>query len=773
MNKRTKRERKSSATIPRGHAVAVASGQQGLNVSSRLWPASAAALGALLVWLFLAPMDSISVFVGQAQSQNLAWLLTGTLAASAAAFAGAGFSFSRTHWIGLLLVLGWLILATVLAGRQDNPRVAWYGFWHVMSLVSGYFVCRGCAKGDYSRTAMLSICLCGQIALSVHGLHQMAVSMPRDRAKYQEDPQAVMQQYGITTPIGSPEHRRLEDRLLNSSEPFATFALANSLAASLCMALVLLLGMAVHWTANRKALPSSSWTALGLLVAIGFVSATWFFAKSRGASAGVFVALVYWLFLDVAYYRKRLSTRQMLIGLGAFVSLACVAAAWLYRFDRLVLTQAYYSLSFRLEYWVATLRMLREHWLFGVGLGNFQAHYSLVKLEGASETIADPHNWILDIAATLSAPIAALCCVWMAMQLIPRKKLASQSAASDKERASNDYQMGKMLLSGAVVGGIICSIGLYFLTGLDVEASVLSWTVALCLTWAVWPLLYQLASIRSAALPSAVLAATVALLANGSWQASGLAVPLLVLIVAAQPDPQREQTVAHVRPWVLALPALGLVCFIFQSWVPTTNSWTIQQQMVDASGPEQLRLVDAAIAADSLDSRPLQWKAELLVMQALESSRDQFAVNAENALEAVERWLACDSTSFGNWFMAGESMLQLSVAASRADSAPHEWLTRALDYFTGAIVRNPTDVQLQLQAALVANLLGDETLASRLLSEGQRLSDITPHADKKLEMQVFQLPPPLAEKILTELGSNEDSAYLTGEQVARWLRRNN
>ena len=58
------------------------------------------------------------------------------------------------------------------------------------------------------------------------------------------------------------------------------------------------------------------------------------------------------------------------------------------------------SFGYRLQYWQATMRMIAEHPLAGCGPGNFQDAYTAYKLPEASEEVADPHNFLLEVWAT-------------------------------------------------------------------------------------------------------------------------------------------------------------------------------------------------------------------------------------------------------------------------------------------------------------------------------------------------------------------------------------
>ena len=88
--------------------------------------------------------------------------------------------------------------------------------------------------------------------------------------------------------------------------------------------------------------------------------------------------------------------------------------------DRQVFSEASKSLGYRAQYWQSTMRMIAECPLTGCGPGNFQYEYTRFKLPEASEEVADPHNFLLEVWATAGTPamlalLAVLMCFGWAM----------------------------------------------------------------------------------------------------------------------------------------------------------------------------------------------------------------------------------------------------------------------------------------------------------------------------------------------------------------------
>ena len=68
---------------------------------------------------------------------------------------------------------------------------------------------------------------------------------------------------------GTRSEEMLKNRLMGSSEPFSTFALANSLAGYIAGALVLLLGVDFDRSGAARRSPGSRWPAIAMVAPFG------------------------------------------------------------------------------------------------------------------------------------------------------------------------------------------------------------------------------------------------------------------------------------------------------------------------------------------------------------------------------------------------------------------------------------------------------------------------------------------------------------------------
>ena len=309
-------------------------------------------------------------------------------------------------------------------GHAVERRIAINLAWEWGGVGVAYFLLRNLPRTRGESSALLGALAATAVAVSAYGLYQAGVEIPQMRREYWANPEATLLKLGADPTPGSSARQHVENRLLFSSEPFSTFALANTLAGYLVGPLVLAVAVGAENLRRRgrdgtRTLPA---TVVVLLAAIPFLIALSCFllTKSRSATAGFAVGL-----LVVAWgLRGRIRSRTLaLSGLGLAVVLfglggAMFASGWL---DREVLTQSTLSLRYRLEYWQGTWNLLRSDvrtangaelpvWWWGLGPGNFRGPYLRHKLAASSEEIADPHNLVLEAWSTAGL-LAALALV--------------------------------------------------------------------------------------------------------------------------------------------------------------------------------------------------------------------------------------------------------------------------------------------------------------------------------------------------------------------------
>ncbi len=307
--------------------------------------------------------------------------------------------------------------ALVMAG-QGCVRATINMAWQWVGLGALFLLGRQWLRQPAAVRATSSVMIGLAVCLTVLAYYQYFCSLPEMRADFVRDPDAMLREAGIDPAPDSPERKLFEDRL-NSTEPLATFALANSLAGFLAPWFLVALGVAAAVRGGRKgttARPAEAARAgrrapedlerpwrfdLAAGAAAVFVGFCLLLTKSRTALLAVGLGTC--LLAASRWPIRRLLTWRILAAAAVVCGLLAAALAagiW----DRLVVTETPKSLLYRFQYWEATAAMVADHPWFGCGPGNFQHYYSAYKLPEASESIADPHNLFFEIAATAGLP---------------------------------------------------------------------------------------------------------------------------------------------------------------------------------------------------------------------------------------------------------------------------------------------------------------------------------------------------------------------------------
>jgi len=345
----------------------------------------------------------------------------------------------------VLLLVAWHSVAAVCAAVRVTPRAPVNVLWEWIGLGLGFFLVRQLLVTRREARAAVAVMVALAVGLSSYGLYQYAYEMPQTRARYEADPDRALRDAGLWYPPGSPQRQQFEARL-ESPEPLATFALTNSLAGVLAPWLVVLVGIgagggvrppgespindAVGGDSSRRQRHRQApgdesgrpqdepqplvgdWSRLlqGWLwngwLGVGFcgltIAACLVLTKSRSAYVATALGLAAAFFL-AGRWRLRLGWKWPVAAAVALTVLVAAAVAT-GALDLPVVAEAPKSLVYRLEYWQSTLEIIADYPVLGCGPGNFQGVYTAYKLPQASEEVADPHNFLLEVWATAGTP---------------------------------------------------------------------------------------------------------------------------------------------------------------------------------------------------------------------------------------------------------------------------------------------------------------------------------------------------------------------------------
>lgn len=295
-----------------------------------------------------------------------------------------------------------IVLVGISASHAAERRIAINFAWDWVGVGLGYFLVRNLPRSRAESSALAGALVATAVALSVYGLYQIAVEFPRDRTFFVTNPREALIRAGIDPNAGPQEISRFKDRLLGSREPFATFALTNTLAGYLVGPAAVLLAMGLRGLSRRETWKSVAFAApLGLILLVCLM-----LTKSRSAYLGLLAAMVGLAWIErrrVPFKRLMLIVGGSLIAVAILVGVATRAG----QLDKQVITESAKSLTYRVEWWRGTWGVITQgqsRWLAGIGPGNFGGAYVQHKLAWSSEEISDPHNLFLETWAIAGLP---------------------------------------------------------------------------------------------------------------------------------------------------------------------------------------------------------------------------------------------------------------------------------------------------------------------------------------------------------------------------------
>jgi len=671
------------------------------------------------------------------------WLLGGALQKNLSVRVG----WADAAWLVLIVCLG---ASAFNAVEHRAARAAINLFWEWVGLGLGFFLLRQLVGSRREARAVAAVMVALAAALSAYGLHEYFVSAPQTRALYEKNPEQVLREMGIPPDRGSPERLRFENRL-QSTEPMATFGLANSLAGVLAPWLIVALGICRLWLREPTPFRGEGddrrrplqFLLLGLAIAL--VAACLLLTKSRSAwIATAFGAAC--LGGEALRRGRRLNWRALAAGFGllaALVSVAIVAGA----FDREILTEASKSLGYRWQYWRSSLAMIADHPWLGCGPGNFQDEYTRYKLAEASEVVADPHNWLLEVWATAGSPaLLAFLGIFagVACDLVRFRRSGNKPAAAlplplgegrGEGRLAGRRDLTKSddvatLLAGGILGGFLLAffVGLASTVALSWEATLGGLAVMALVVAVFYPWIDR--GTLPAGLPLiAALVLAVNLLAAGGIAFPGVAGSLWLLLalglVVAGADMPAQPLSARATALSLGLMLAAGCAFLWSDYLPAMNCRLALLRAQTAEKPaDQRMLLKSAAEADPLSDEP--WNQLAAIDRASWASREN-----PSAFARWERAIREAAARRPHWAAAREQAGDAYKQAFDRDRRRSD-LDEAVAWYEQAVGLYPNRAANHAKLAIALAAAGDADRARQAAAEALRLDELTPHADQKL-----------------------------------------
>ncbi len=669
----------------------------------------------------------------------------------------------RCGWVDLVLLAAvvWHTVSAIWWAGHASPRPAINMLWEWLGFAASFFLIRQLAAGPRECRALMAVACGVAVGLAAFGLYQYWYEMPATRAAYQANPEKALAEAGLSLPPGSPERLMFENRLA-SVEPTATFALTNSLAGLLAPWIVVFAGLMVPGRATGRKSPDSlgpmethsgrpnarpehgrrpasaprprsasrGFALGGALACAVVVAACLLLTKSRSAYLATLLGLgmVGWMWRGGS---RRLLWRAIAAAIllaAALVAGVCAVGG----LDREVLTEARKSLGYRAQYWQSSLAMIADHPALGCGPGNFQDAYKLYKLPDASEEIADPHNFLVEICATAGAPamlafVAALVGFFVVVLREPRPTRdqgTPEAIPHDAERPELVYL--------AAAAGFVLALPLSVIS--PAPPGLPLFLVAMpCVGW-------TLASLWNRALegshPPALPAVGVAVLlvhlsASGGIGFAGVAgsLWLLMAIGLSSADGWKSRILPKWTAWV-ALTATGiaaLACYA-TGYRPVLRCQAALERALRHSAEAERHLLEAA-HADPWAFQPWNQLAAHAFHVWKTNPQDENALRRFQ--EYTDQLLARAPLASSLWEDAGDRYFQIHEATKQEQHLRlcETCLRRAVELYPH---RASLRARLALALRKAGNLAGYEEERTRALE----LDQITPHLDKKLSKEL-------------------------------------
>jgi hypothetical protein len=706
----------------------------GLISARLLWPSEDANEGTGLYWCL--------------------WVIVAALGFCAVRIKRDDFQF-RFHLADAAVCL--LVLVVMLStGRALDHRPATNLCWEWAAIGLTYLLYRQLPRNADESTGLIWSQIVMVTALACYGIFQTTVEFSEVRNAYNANPERTLMSLGIDP--NSSSRKAFEDRLLGSNEPMSTFALANSLAGVLVGPLVILFGLLFDQLLKpNQSLGTKLARIIPLFILQSLIGLCLLWTKSRSAWLGLIAGIgVTSLFL---LRKTRLKYVVKIIVPFGFIAIALFLAGLASgRMDLLVLTESVKSLRYRVEYWVATWDVIRQgsNWLWGIGPANFAYRYMQFKLPEASEEISDPHNVFLELWVT--AGIFALIFFGAASAFF--LWTVSKSKSEEEESAQTDYETTAASrniwkLAGVSVSAFLIApvLGGWNLFQEDLLRRWLVLSLSWLFAWFISGSIIKHCSIKSEHLGAAFVSILITWLAAGGIGFPSVALGFWLLMAIGLNLADDRWLIAPTKvvfdnKALRFLPVAACVA-VFGGFIgATVPFWKAESANAIATellmGPapkisaarQQLLL---AIEADPKDSDAYvklaeleyqNWLSEGSKPEAFESAWKKIEFAYQSALSLPRNPIAVSIWRRQAGFIA----MMIRQSGDRIPPVQQIALTaqRAKCLRTASTLY-PTSAPIFAELAEVDSGLGLIDPAKIEARKALELSDITPHADKKLD----------------------------------------
>jgi tetratricopeptide (TPR) repeat protein len=416
---------------------------------------------------------------------------------------------------------------------------------------------------------------------------------------------------------------------------------------------------------------------------------------------------------------------------AALVALLVAAAIAVRGLDVEVWSEAAKSFGYRVQYWQATMGVIGHRPWLGCGPGQFRDAYTAYKLPEASEEVADPHNFLLEVWATAGTPallalLAVLACYAAALRSQSRSPRRAAEPATSESPARPAFALAGVAL------GFLLAAPLALVSeappGLEVQwlgLPLAAVTIAVLYPW-----------VDRGELPAALPAVGIAVLLVNLLAAGGIGFPgvagtlwvLLALgLTQTEPvGPPKAPRIAAVAGLAVAV-ALAVACYA-TAYRPVLESQAALRA-AERSTARREAFLYAAASADPLSAEP--W-ARLAALAFERWQLDPARANLERFDQAMANALRLSPQSSALWLAAGSRYLEAADRPGVEESLRSEAMGKAVTACRRAVELYPNSGLGRATLALALDAAGDQEGFHQQAEAALRLDALTPHADRKL-----------------------------------------
>ena len=709
---------------------------------------------------------------------------------------------ASVRWLlGLsFLFCGWLWFCAYQLQGRENARFTFNGCWQWIAQV---ILLLSISRLSVSRKVAASIvslmvsCAAGTVG---YAFFQYFVTLPNLRKSFATDPASFLTELGYT--VGSSESILYTNRL-QSLEPTGPFVLTNSLAGFLAGWLVLLFALICNAALSkpidqelkkRRNGRAIAWPTVAVLLAISLMS-TLFLTKSRTAWLSTAIGALIVLIVSPRVRSRGLSILKRHWQIAIAVALIGIAGLTVLLIqDPMLIGEAGKSLLYRFDYWRGAMSLILASPWIGYGACNFQANYNRVKPITASESPADPHNFLLETAFAGGLPLLLVLILSLGMLawiLGRRLTQKTNDRFSAKSMCPSETSFAGIPISLGAGCAAVGAFAFHFLASTKptegmTKGDDLFYSVAIFLAlgiavyfflerskWLVWD------EGTEAFLVVAAFVVLLHLVASGGWMLPGVMNSVCVFVGVGIGNGNRAKDVGPIersesRPTRSVGYRVALLLLIVAAAGDFARTMCLPVQRVSESGlvnPNNVVLLESQgteALREFMNIDP--WDPELPRMIATTSVK----VLGERKLATSEheKWMhAFDDASQeylrrdpNNWISESECGRWNSTLLRKQPADRH---------FRRSAALFPSSISVQLQAAVSSAWCGNFKACREYLAQVEKIDDSTTHADRKLNTSLVFFSPEFESQSSPLDGSarrNLQVGMARGEPVMRWLR---